>query len=218
MKKRKHIIAIFIYDENVSQFLSDALTFYTTISTPPGNALVSIAAASVTTAQTHVATARSAEAIVATGLHGSAAARDLDVAIVQTDVRNFVAIVQTAVNNAPDDLTALAIIKECGLHTRKLNSKTKAGFDVQNDETSAGTLDFIFKAAAKGLKVSYEVQESIDTISWLTVKVTPDSSSTYVHGKAAGAKLYYRGRIILSGKKGGAQAWMSPPATYIFVL
>ena len=111
-----------------------------------------------------------------------------------------------------------SIITECGLHTRKITSKTKAGFTVGNDATTAGLLDFVFKAATGGVGASYETQQSTDNIAWATVKTSPDSSSTYAHGAVSGTKLYHRGRVILSEKKGGAQAWITPPVPYIFVL
>ena len=135
-----------------------------------------------------------------------------------TDIQNFVGIVQTAANNATNATIATTIVTECGLHTKKQPSKTKAGFAVKNDATTAGEVDFIYKAAAKGLKACYETQESTDNINWVTVKTSPDARYTYAHGKPSGTKLYFRGRMILSELKGGAQAWITPSVVYLFVL
>ena len=218
MTKRKHVNAIFTYDPNVSQFLSDAGTFYNIISTAPGNTWVTIPPASITAAQANITAARTAENNVGTGARGLADARDLAVGLVITDVRNFVGIVQTAANNAVDVATATTIVTECGLHTRKQTSKTKAGFTVGFDTSSAGLLSISFKAAAKGLRACYEIQESLDGINWLTVKTSTDARYTYAHGKPTGTKLYYRGRVILSELNGGAQPWMMPPLAFIYAL
>ena len=217
MKKRKHVNAIFIFDDNVSIFLNDALAFYIALSIAPGNTHVTIPQAEITAAQGNVATAQTSESAVATRKKGTAADRDVDVNAVITDVQNFVALVQIATNNAPNELTAIEIVNDCGLHTRKPAVRTKTGFDVRNDTNTAGSLYIIFKASDKNIKACYETQESSDNINWVTVKTSPDSHYHYTHNKLAGTKLYYRGRVILSEKEGGAQKWMIPPATCIFV-
>ena len=216
MKKRKHVNAIFVYNENVSQFLTDALAFIIAISTAPGNAWVTITAAAITTARNHITAAQTAETNTATRAMGLAGARDLAVQAVVTDVQNFVAQVQIAANNAPDVATAITIVTECGLVTRKPSNKTKGGLSVINDTTVSGTFIVTFKAAAGRAKASYEIQESIDNITWVTVKVSPDSHYLFAHGKPLGTKLYIRGRLSLSEKKGGAQAWITPPTPFIF--
>ena len=218
MKKKKHVNAIFYYNDNVSQLLTDALAFYIAISTPPGNGVVTIPPAVITAAQNRVAAARIAEGNVNTRTIGAAGARDVAVQAVITDIQNFVGIVQTAANNAADATIATTIVTECGLHTKKQSSKTKPGFAVKNDATSAGFVDFIFKGPGKGTRACYEIQESPDNITWVTVKVSLDTLSKYAHGKSGGTKLYFRGRMILSEKKGGAQAWQIPPTAFIFVL
>ena len=218
MSKRKHVNAVFATSENVSQFLTDALTFYTAISTPPGSTAVTITPAAITAAQGRVATARTAESAVGTGTMGLAAARDIAVAAVETDVRNFTALVQIAANSAVDAATATTIITECGLVTKKIGSKTKDGFSVALNSTTAGLLDLVFKAPVKNVKASYETQQSVDNLNWVTVNVSPDSRNTYAHGMASGTKLYFRGRVILSVKKGGAQAWLTPSISFIYTL
>lgn len=167
MKKRKHVNAIFVFNENVSQFLTDALAFLIALSTAPGNTVVTIAAAAITAARNHITAAQTAETNVASRTIGTAGTRDVAVNQGITDVQNFVAIVQTAANNAPDVATATSIVTECGLVTRKPSNKTKAGFAAKNDPTTGGLFDFIYKAAAKGLKACYETQESLDNITWL---------------------------------------------------
>lgn len=218
MTKKKHVSAFFTFNSNVSQFLTDAQAFYTAISTAPGSSYVTVTPASITAAQAHITTARTAETAVSTGSIGLASARNLAVAVVETDVRNFMLIVQGAANNAPDLATATTIITECGLTTRRVTSKVKLPFDVLNDDTTAGLLDIIYKAVPHSMSVCYETQISTDNLSWTTVKVTPDSRITYMHGVASGTKLYFRGRVILGEKKGGAQAWVTPPAPYLITL
>ena len=218
MSKRKHVTAVFATSENVSQFLTDALTFYTAIATPPGSTAVIIPPAAITAAQGRVATARTAESAVGTGTIGLAATRDIAVAAVETDVKNFTALVQIAANNAVDAATATAIVTECGLVTKKNGSKTKDSFAVTLDAITAGLLNFTFKAAAQGLHACYETQQSIDNATWVTVKVSSTGNYTYAHGMPTGTKLYFRGRVILSDKKGGAQAWLTPSVGYLFTL
>ena len=216
MTKRKHVNAIFTYSKNVSQFLTDAQTFYTAISTAPGSTFVTITPASIIAAQGRVAVARTAESAVGTGAMGLAAARDLAVGSIEADVRNFVMVVQTAANNALDVATATAIVTECGLNTRRIGTKTKNDFEVVNDVISAGVLDVVFKAVGNGKNACYETQMSTDNVNWATIKISPDSRITFPHGSASGSKLYFRGRMILSEKRGGAQAWITPPSNYIF--
>jgi hypothetical protein len=217
MKKRKHVSAIFIYDDNVSIFLNDALAFYNAISTAPGNSHVTISAADIAAAKGRVATAQASEVIVGTHAKGTADQRDIDVQAVITDVQNFVALVQIAANNAPNEATAIEIVHECGLFTRKPAIKTKNEFDVRNDVDTPGSIYIIFKAAPKNISACYETQESTDGINWVTAKTSPDSHYHYTHNKPAGTKLYYRGRVILSEKNGGAQKWLMPSETFIFV-
>ena len=164
-----------------------------------------------------MATARDSEVKTETRAIGTANARDIDVQAVITDVQNFVALVQIAANNAIDELTAITLVSECGLHTRKPAVRTKNDFDVRNDTNTPGSIYFIFKAYDKNVKACYETQESSDNITWVPAKTSPDSHFHYKHSTPAGIKMYYRGRVILSEKEGGAQYWMSPPASYIFV-
>ena len=81
MTKRKRVGAIFIFNENVSQFLTDASIFYTALSTTPGSTFVTIPPATMTAAQTHLTAARSAESAAGTGAMGLASARDLAVGV-----------------------------------------------------------------------------------------------------------------------------------------
>jgi hypothetical protein len=216
MKKPQHTSATFIFDPNVSKMLSDAAAFYIAISTPPGNTHVSIPAATITAAQGRITTAQNAEIAAATKAVGTAGARDIAVEAVITDVRNFEAIVQTAINNAPDKITATTIAQECLLHPKKPIIINKNDFKAENDTTTSGVVDIIFKAAAKGLHACYELQESIDGINYTPAKVSPDSHYKYTHGKAVGTKLWFRGRISLSEKRGGAQTWLYPADIFIY--
>jgi hypothetical protein len=227
-KKPEHVEAIFDYSENVPQLLSDAITFYTAIAPAgaisagslagAGATYAAIPVASITTALAHVASCRTAESAAATRAIGTAPARDLALAPVLVDIHNFVATIQIVVNNAPNAETAKAIVAACGLHTRKETPRTKAGFDVKNDPTSVGMLDFAFKAALRGVRACYEIQQSTDNINWITIKITPESRTTYMHGMPSGTKLYFRGHIILGDKNGGVQAWLTPATAFLYVL
>jgi len=73
-----------------------------------------------------------------------------------------------------------------------------------------------FKAAARGARACYELQESTDGINFVTVKVSPDSHYKYAHGKAEGTKIWFRGRLSLSEKMGGAQTWLHQVDEHIF--
>ena len=132
------------------------------------------------------------------------------------DVRNFEAIVQTAINNAPDELTAITIAQECLLHVKKQAVISKNDFNVENDTATSGVVDIVFKAAARGARACYELQESTDGINFVTVKVSPDSHYKYAHGRAEGTKIWFRGRLSLSEKMGGAQTWLYQVDEHIF--
>jgi hypothetical protein len=215
MIKKKHVAAIFYFEENVSQLLTDVTTFYTALGKAPGNTHVTIAANTLTTAQGNVTKALAAEAAVKTRTAGTADARNTILATVITDVRSFVLLVQAAANLAPDEVTATQVVTECGLTTRAQAVRVKKDFEVVNDDTQAGVLDITFKAAGQGLAATYEVQESADGTTFTTIKTTPGSRSTYTHGKAPGTRMFYRGRIVLSEKNGGEQVWITAPAIYV---
>jgi hypothetical protein len=216
MKKPQHLSATFIFDDNVSKMLKDALAFYIAISTAPGNTHVTIAQALITAAQGRVATAQNAEIAAATKAVGTAGARDIAVAAVMVDVRTFEAVVQTAITNAPDRLTAITIAQECLLHPKSPIIINKNDFKAENDTTTSGVVDIMFKAAAKGLHACYELQESIDGINFTPAIVLPDSHYKFTHGKPAGTKLWFRGRISLSVKRGGPQTWLYPVDMFLF--
>jgi hypothetical protein len=216
MKKPQHTTAFFIFSDNAPQMLSDALAFITAISTPPGNIWVTIAAATISASKTRITTAQTAEFNTKTRAIGTAKARDLAVNPVVTDVLNYVAIVQTAVNNAPNLATALTIISECGLHYKLPVIINKNDFKTENDAATSGVVDIVFKAAPRGVHACYELQESIDGINFTPAKVSPDSRYKFTHGKAIGTKLWFRGRISLSEKRGGAQTWLYPVDVFIY--
>jgi hypothetical protein len=132
-----------------------------------------------------------------------------------TDVNNFVLIVQTAVNNAPNEAAAKQIVSDCGLHTKKFTPVTKGDFKIENDTKVAGELDVIFKAAPKKARAAYELQESTDGVNYVTVKCSPDAHFKYPHQKTLGTKLWFRGRVNLGDKKGGAQPWLYPPESIL---
>lgn len=218
MKKPPHVHVYFEFSTNVSQMLSDALAFIIAISTLPGSAWVTIATATISASKSKITTAQTAETNTSTRAIGTADARDIAVKPVIVDIENYVAIVQTAVNNASDVATATTIAHECGLHIREIAITTKGDFKVTNDKTAAGVIDVIFKAASKGVHACYELQESADGVTFVSVKVSPDSRYKYAHGKATGTKLWFRGRISLSEKRGGAQAFLAPTIPFINVL
>ena len=218
MTKKKYVTAIFKYDDNVSQLLTDASTFYNALGTAPASGHVTISSGVLTAAKGRIAAAQLAETAVGIGTMGLAAARDLAVGLVIADIQNFVILVQMAVNNVLDIPTAIAIAKECGLVTKRDRALGKESFAVNNDTTSVGVLDFNFKASPRGVNACYETQMSTDNVNWAHIKTSTDSTYKFVHGFEIGTKLYFRGRVILSEKKGGAQKWIAPSKAYIIVL
>jgi hypothetical protein len=218
MTKKKYVTAIFKYNDNISQLLTDASTFYNTLGTSPASGHVTIASAVLAAAKGRIAAAHLAETAVGTGTIGLAAARDLAVDLVIADIQNFVILVQTAVNNVLDIPTAIAIAKECGLVTKRDRATGKESFAVNNSTTSPGVLDFNFKASPRGVNACYETQMSTDNVNWIHVKTSTDSTYTFAHGFEGATILYFRGRVILSEKKGGAQQWVAPSRAYIIVL
>ena len=216
MKKRKHVAAIFYYSTNVSQFLSDADALFIAVSTAPGSSFVTIPAATITAARAAVVTARAAESNVATHTAGTAGNRNISTDAVVTYVQNVVLAVQAAANSATTVALAEAGVTECLLHTKKAAVTNKDSFTFENDATVAGLFDISFKAAAHGVRASYETWLSLDNITYEFVKSSPDSRYTYAHGKPVGTKVYLKGRMALSEKKGGAQGCITPPDAFVF--
>ena len=216
MLKRKHVNAIFYYSGNPSQFLSDAEAFFTVLGTAPANTFVIIPARDLTNAHAAVVTARGAESNMATRTVGTTGIRNIGTDAVVTFVQNFTALTQISANNAATVALATAGVTECLLHTRKQTAHTKDSFTFSNDATTPSLFDIVFKAVPNGVHACYEIELSLDNISWLSVKVSPESRYTYAHGKAVGTKVWLRGRISLSDKKGGAQAWVTPSELFVF--
>ncbi|MHB8261283.1 MAG: hypothetical protein ACYDCN_08845 [Bacteroidia bacterium] len=216
MKKRAHVNAIFYYSINVSQFLSDADAFFIVLGTAPANTFVIISTRDLAAARAAVVTARGAESNVSSRTRGVADARDLNIAPVVTYVQNFVLAVQTSANNAATVALATAGVTECLLHTKKPSTKHKDSFDFSNDATTPSLFDIAFKAAPKNVHACYECWLSLDNITFDFVKSSPDSRYTYAHGKPVGTKVYLKGRMVLSEKKGGEQAFIIPPEAFVF--
>ncbi|MHB8261312.1 MAG: hypothetical protein ACYDCN_09290 [Bacteroidia bacterium] len=216
MKKKKHINAIFYYSSNDSQFLSDADAFFVVLGTPLVTADVTIPARDLIAARAAVVTARAAVGTSTSRTRGTADAKNLSIEPVVTYVQNFSALVAIAANNAPTVRKANNIVTECLLHTRKPSTKHKDGFTFSNDATIAQQFDFAFKAVPNKVHASYEGSISLDGIKWESVKASPDSRFTFTHAFAVGTKVWGRGRITLSEKKGGQQAWITPPEPFVF--
>jgi hypothetical protein len=215
MKKRKHVVAYFVGSDNVSQYLSNALTYYLAL-LAQGTTYVTFGAGVIAAAQTRAEAAQVAESKVPLGGLGAADARDLIVAPVITDVQNFVLLVQAASNNATTVAAATAAVTGCGLVTRKPVVTTKDSYTVTND-TTPGMVDVVFKAASKGVRACYQTAESLDNVTFTIVKTLPDSRHSFAHGHPKDTKVYYKGRVILSAKNGEEQAWITPPTLYIIV-
>ena len=217
MKKQKQVQAHFWTSENVSQFLTDALTFYTAIFTAPGNTHVTVSSTEIAAMRSRVADAQAAEGAISTRLRGAANTRNIKVDLVVTDVNNKVALVQIAVNSATTVALKTAVVTDCALHTRTEPTHTKGLFEVGLDTLNPAKINIVFKAAAQGERASYESWESLDNITWVFAKSSPESRYQYTHGRTTHTKLYIKGRIVLSDKKGGEQVFLIPPTAFIFV-
>ncbi|HEX7413606.1 MAG TPA: hypothetical protein VF411_06125 [Bacteroidia bacterium] len=215
MKKRKHVNAIFWYAGNVSQFLNDAWAFFIKLTTAPGNTHVTVSATLLAAMQGRINAARAAEAATTTRARGTANTRNTAVDLVITDVQTMEALVQTPVTAATDVLTAENIVTDCGLHTRINTVKTKADLTVANDTSINQAIDAAFKAAPRGFKCSYQLDISLDGITYTLGKVSPDSRYKYVHTHPVGTKLWLRGRLNFSEKKGGEQAYIYPTIAFL---
>ena len=227
-KKPKQVGVIFDYNENVSQLLTEAIALYESVAganqisagSPAGAGSVYVAFTNtqITSFLNHVAAARTAESAATLRTTGAAPARNNALAPVIVDIQTVVLAVKSVVINTPNVTLATTIVTACTLHTHKVTIKTKAAFEAHNDKTTAGEIDFVYKAVKSGLRACYVNWISIDNINWTIAKITPDSSTTFVHGHPSGTKIYLKGQIILSDKKGGAQAFIIPPVAYIYVL
>ncbi|MHB8259878.1 MAG: hypothetical protein ACYDCN_02825 [Bacteroidia bacterium] len=215
MKKRKHVNAIFWYAVNVSQFLNDAWAFFSKLTTAPGNTHVTVSPTLLAAMQGRITAARTAEANTTTRARGTANTRNTAVDLVIADVQTMEALVQTPVNAATDVLTAETIVTDCGLHTRKKTVKTKPDISVANDTSTNQEIDVAFKAAPNGIKCSYQLDISLDGIIFTLGKVSPDSRYKYVHTHPVGTKLWTRGRLNFSEKKGGEQAYIYPTVPFL---
>jgi hypothetical protein len=216
MKKRAHVNAIFYYSTNVSQFLSDADALFIAVSTAPGNTFVTIPAATITAARAAVVTARGSESNVTSRTVGNTGIRDTNTDAVVTYVQNVVLAVQASANSATTVTLATTGVTECLLHTKKAGAINKDSFTFENDATTSGLFDISFKAAAHGVHAGYETWISLDNITYVFAKSSPDSRYTFVHGHPIGTKVYLKGRMVLSEKKGGAQSFITPPEAFVF--
>ena len=196
MGKKKHVVAIFKFSPSIPQFMLDALSFKNKLTTPPGNTRVTVDPLAITNFGNHLDALKDAETNVKPGGNIPAADRDEALEVVKTDVRGFVALVQLAANAAPDELTSVGIVEDCGLHVRKVTARAKPDIEAKPDKKQSGLITLISKAADKKLAASYEWQSSADGINFTQVKVTTRSRYKWVSGLAAGTKVYLRKRVI----------------------
>src|SRR6185295_2503958 len=133
-KSEKRPKAVFKKPEKIGDFIlkvrliiADILAnsgFFTTPS-PPAAA-----------ATTNVNNLEAAQTLAQTRVVGSAAARDIQYNIVLKDANGYLNYVQTLADNAPDQVTAIAIIQAAGFEVRLNGVRVKAPFAVKNGDVS----------------------------------------------------------------------------------
>ena len=206
MGKKKHVVAIFKFSPSIPQFMLDALSFKNKLTTPPGNTRVTVDPLAITNFGNHLDALKDAETNVKPGGNIPAADRDEALEVVKTDVRGFVALVQLAANAAPDELTSVGIVEDCGLHVRKVTARTKPDIEAIADKKQSGLITLVSKAAKQGIRASYVWESSLDGITFTGVKVATRSRYKWQSGLAAGTKVYLRKKVVTS-KDDGEPSW-----------
>lgn len=214
MAKKKHVVAVFTFSENVPQFLDDVNAFKQSLTTAPGNTHVTVPAADITQLTDDVADLVAAQALAASGEDGTAADRDVAWDVVITDVRGLVQIVQKAADVAATEEVAIAIVQGCGLRVKSRGVFVKPDFAAKLDKNVQGLVKLVSKAAQKGVRASYEWQHSANGVNFTTIKITTKSRTTWLSGIAPGTKAYFRKRVIIEDLA-GPPVWSQIVSLYI---
>ncbi len=175
--------------------MNDAVAFKQALTTAPGNTRVSITAESIAAFDAAFQKLKVKQAITSRNRRGSAAARNVEWAKAENKVRNWIITVQGAADKAPDTLTSIAIIKDCGLKPRKDRVYSKPDIEVRNDDRVPRLLHLISKAAHRRLKALYVWEVSINGKTFIPVKHSMKCKTTWRTNVARGSKLTFRKRI-----------------------
>lgn len=215
MSKKKHILAIFEFAPSIPKLIADVKALKVKVTTAPGNTRILLDPAKVNAWQGHIDDLDAAEALVKQKGEGYAADRDLALETVKTDTRLVVANVQAAADLAPDEVTAKAIIEDCGCRVRRVAVRAKPEVDAKNVKGESGTLLLISKAVKPKFRPSYEWQKSLDGTNFATFKTTPYARIKWVSGLEPGTKVWVRKRVI-TNKDVGDPTWST--AVSVIVL
>lgn len=151
-------------------------------------------------ATTHVDDLEAAEAVAATRVTGSAAARDLKYDIVQDDLHGLLNYVQNLADKSADEPTAISIINTSGFSLKNRGVRVKPDLVAENGAVS-GSVKLTAKAAA--VRASYQWQSSPDGLAWIDLPPTLQAKTT-VSGLTPGQKIMFRFRAVI---KSGPQSW-----------
>jgi hypothetical protein len=132
-----------------------------------------------------------AQLATATKTAGTAATRDEKLAIVETDLENLRAYVQTVANATPAQ--AASIAAAAGMSLRKAASPSKAPLTVKAGPSS-GAVQVSAKVGAAG-HVAHEWQYSTDGKTWTSAPSTLQGKTT-ITGLTPGSLVYVRHRVL----------------------
>jgi len=139
------------------------------------------------------------QANVTARIVGAAGLRNIILKLVNANLHDLIAQVQSLADNAPNYDTAVAIIQTAGLGVKVNGVKVKAPFAVSCRKGFAGIAYLAMKAIKKG---SYDWQVSYDLgVTWTPLPGTRDAKTTLA-GLKSGAEIMFQGRANAGGVAG----------------
>lgn len=198
MPKTKHVVVVFKFASNVPRFMQDAATLLSIITGPNAKKHIKVTAKMVAQIKAHLKELTQKQTAVKSGGRGAAHLRDMAVTDVQNDIRELIRLVQKKADETKNELEKVVVIKSCGMQIKKTGGRTRQVFTAENDLAYGGV---ILRAAGAGKRDSHQWEYSQNKVNWVRLPSTVQAT-TRVAGLTAGAKYYFRHRLLTKEGEG----------------
>ena len=152
----------------------------------------------IATVTTNVNTLETAQTVATTRVIGSKANRDVKLGIAKKNLTGIKSYVQGLADAAPDEVTAIAIIKASGFDLKNNGKIVKPDISAKNGDVS-GSAKIICKSA--GARSAYHFRHSIDEVNWVN-DPTSLQAKTVINGLTPGVKTFFQYQPITKDGEG----------------
>ena len=198
MAKSKHMVVVFPFESSVPQFILDASALLSIISSENAKKHIKVTAKMKTQMKAHLKVLSQKQAVVKSTGRSGVLMRDMAMGDVQNDIRELIRLVQKKADETKDELKKIVIVKGCGMKIKKTGGRTRQTFKAENDLKQGGV---ILRAGGGGKRVIHEWEYSLNKTNWVKLPTTLQAK-TKVLGLTAGAKYYFRHRLVTKDGEG----------------